>query len=182
MGHPEQPGVVDGAGLLGRPWSGAPVPRRRGGSGGLGESRLDPLHQGLERLRLANGEIGEHLAVDLDPRPVDAVDELGVSEPVLARAGVDALNPEPAEAAFAGAPVAIGVLEPLLDALDGDAKDVLAAAAIAFRRGDDLLVPSVGGDAPFDTMRASTADMTVVPRALRFIFWDRLRRLWRLQA
>ena len=31
-------------------------------------------------------------------------------------------------------------------------------------------------------MRASAAHMMVVPRALRFIFWERLRSMWFLQA
>jgi hypothetical protein len=86
---------------------------------------------------------------------------------VLPDAGVDALDPQSAESALAGTPVAIGVLQAFLDPLDGGAKDVLVAAAVTLGLLDDFAV---------------TGDMMWEPRALRIIFWGRLRIPWRLQA
>ena len=70
---------------------------------------------------------------------------------MLAHAGVDPLDPKGAEAAFAVAPVAVGVLQALLDPLYGGAEDVLVAAAVALGLLDDFLVAGVRSDAPFDT-------------------------------
>jgi len=113
-----------------------------------------------------------------------------------AGAGVDALNPKAAEAALADAPVAVGILQPLLDPLDGDLVDVLGAAAVTLGLLENLLVAGVRGDAPLDTSlatsrqafgrkwrrttRAFESPMIVVPRALRFIFCGRLRIPWRM--
>ena len=67
------------------------IHRRR--PSGLGERRLCLGHDRLEGLGLARGEVGEHLAVELDPGALQAVDELRIGEARLARAGVDALDP-----------------------------------------------------------------------------------------
>src|SRR5690606_30254006 len=90
-----------------------------------------------------------------DPGTPHAVDELRVGQAMLAHAGIDALNPQPTEAAFAVAAVAIGILQPLLDPLDGDAEVVLGAAAIAGRHLHDLLVPGVSRDAALHTCHGS---------------------------
>ena len=71
-----------------------------------------------ERLGLADREVGQHLAVELDARPLQPVDELRIGQAVLAHAGVDALDPQAAEIALLVAPVAIGVAQRLLDLLD----------------------------------------------------------------
>jgi len=41
---------------------------------------------------------------------------------MLAHAGIDALDPQAPEIALLAAPVAIGIAQPLLDLLDGDAE------------------------------------------------------------
>src|SRR5690606_38495258 len=125
------------------------------GSAGLAQGAARLFDQGPERLRLADREIRENLAVDVDPGALHAVDELRVGQAMLAHAGIDALNPQAAEAALAVAAVAIGVLQPLLDALDGDAEVVLGAAAIAGRHLHDLLVPGVSRDAALHTCHGS---------------------------
>src|SRR5581483_8979205 len=58
------------------------------------------IHQGLEGLGLVNGQIGKHLAVNLDPGLRKPADKSAVGQPVLAAGRVDALNPEGAEIAL----------------------------------------------------------------------------------
>jgi hypothetical protein len=74
----------------------------------------------------------------------------------------DALDPERAEGALAVAPVAISVLQALLDPLDGGAEDVLVAAAVALGLLDDFAVTGVRGDAPFYTGHDDTSFMSSV--------------------
>src|SRR5215207_9504313 len=70
----------------------------RGGTGGL---RLLGEHR--ERLRLAGGEVGEHLPVERHASDLEALDEGAVRQAVLARGGVDADDPQPAEVALLAA-------------------------------------------------------------------------------
>ena len=86
---------------------------------------------------------GHDLAVDLDPGLQDAVHELRVGEAMLARRGVDALDPKTPEGALLVAPVAVGILQALLDLLDADAERRLGTTAIALGELQDLLVTSV---------------------------------------
>src|SRR4051794_37735063 len=70
-----------------------------------------------EGLGVADGDVGEHLAVELDLGELQTVHELAVGEALLARRGVDALDPQAAELALAVLAVAVGVrarLEELL--------------------------------------------------------------------
>ena len=78
--------------------------------------------------RLGDREIGENLAVDLDPRHDKAGDKARVGQPVLAHRRVDALDPQRAEFALAVLAVAVGVLQRLVDRSLGGADGVLAAA------------------------------------------------------
>src|SRR5438552_4023224 len=78
------------------------------------------------------------------------MDELAVGQPLGAHRGVDALDPQGAEAALLHLAVAVGVLPGLLDCLAGDADRVLAAAVIALRLLEYALVLGAGGYTPFD--------------------------------
>src|SRR6185312_3367813 len=119
-------------------------------------------------------------------------------------------DPQRAEIALAVLAVAIGVLQRLLDRLLGDADCILAAAVKALGGLQDLLVPGVGGYAPFDachvmislkrssssqaqsppplgrkflmTFLASGSARTMVPRASRMNLFERLIMPWRLPA
>src|SRR4029079_14587889 len=86
----------------------------------------------LEARRILHRELGQHLAVDLDPGLVETVYKSAVGQPVLARGRVDALAPERAERALLTLAVAVLILQRLLDRLLGDADRVLAPAVIAF--------------------------------------------------
>src|SRR4030095_12904564 len=127
-----------------------PYPCAAPGARTLLEGGRGLFDQGLKRCRLPHGEIGHDLAVDLDPGLEDAVHELRVGKPMLASRGVDALDPQTAERALLVAPVAIGVLQALLDLLDADAERQLGAAAIALGELEDLLMTSVCSHAPLD--------------------------------
>src|SRR5829696_2066866 len=62
-----------------------------------------------ERLWVADGDVREHLAVDLDLSQLQAVHELAVRHALLARRRVDAHDPETAEVALLVAAIAVGV-------------------------------------------------------------------------
>ena len=62
---------------------------------------------------------------------------------MLTRCSIDALNPKRAEITFSCTPVAIGILQPLLDALDGDAEIGFRAAAITTGSGQYLFMSGV---------------------------------------
>src|SRR5690349_23402419 len=77
---------------------------------GLGGRRLaGGIGKSAEGLGVAHGDVGQHLAVELDPGQLEAVDEGAVVHAVLARGGVDAGDPQAAEVALAVAAVAVGV-------------------------------------------------------------------------
>src|SRR3954454_19471038 len=94
---------------------------RRSATAGLGSSRAERglrlLGDRAEGGRIADGEIREDLAVELDAGLAAAVDELVVRQPVRARGRVDAGDPEAPEGALLVLPVAIGVDERVLDLL-----------------------------------------------------------------
>src|SRR5690606_10572570 len=125
-------------------------------SSGAGLRRL--LQRGL-RLLDQTGEgrgfmhrqIRQHLPIDLDPRLVDAVHELGVGKTMLARRRIDALNPERPELALTHPAIAVGILQSFFHALYGNAVNVLASTAITLGLLDDLLVSSMPGRAALDT-------------------------------
>src|SRR5262249_40773061 len=81
------------------------------------ERRLRLLGDGGERRRVADCEIRERLAVELDACRVDAGDEAVVGEPVRPSRGVDPDDPELPERPLLRLPVAIGVDERVLDLL-----------------------------------------------------------------
>src|ERR1041384_4618693 len=96
-----------------------------------GQRGLGLLDDRLEGSRLADREIGQHLAVDRDAGFGEPVDKAAVGDTKGPHRGVEALDPERAERALAPLAVAEGVLVRLLDRLLGDADGVLAPAGIA---------------------------------------------------
>src|ERR1700745_3124489 len=114
------------------------------------ERGLGLLGDRLERRRLVDREIREHLAVDRDARLGEAVDKSAVGEAKRTHRGVQPLDPERAESALLALAVAERILPGLLDGLLGDADGVLAAAIIALGRLVDFLVLGVGGHTAFD--------------------------------
>src|SRR3954452_18930416 len=103
---------------------------RRGLSGALGKS--------AERLGVAHGDVGQHLAVQLDARQLQAVDERRVRHALGARGGVDARDPEAAEVPLAVAAVAVRVGVRLHDRFLGALVGGVRLAAEALRPLQDL--------------------------------------------
>src|ERR1700735_5304349 len=79
------------------------------------QRRLRLLGELPELVGVADGQIGEHLAVELDVRRLQPGDELVVGEPVRPCARVDADDPEPPEHPLPVLAVAVGVGERVLD-------------------------------------------------------------------
>src|SRR5690606_34634973 len=70
------------------------IPGRRR-LGGVGcESCLRLIDESLERCRFTYCEIGENLAVQFDLGLLQTVHKSGIGQAILARTGVDALNPQ----------------------------------------------------------------------------------------
>src|SRR5437899_9682929 len=111
--------------------------RRQRGLGLLGDR--------LERRRLVDGEIRQHLAVDRDARLREAVDKDAVGHAERAHGRVQALDPERAEGALLALAVAEGILPGLLDGGLGGANGVLAADAETLGGLVDFLVTGVRG-------------------------------------
>src|SRR5882724_12254145 len=99
----------------------------------------------LERRRLVDGEIRQHLAVDRDARLGEAVDKDAIGHAERTNRGIDALDPERAERALLALAIAEGILAGLLDRGLGGADGVLAAAVKTFCRLVDFLVLGVRG-------------------------------------
>src|SRR5580700_3491900 len=104
----------------------------------------------FECRRLADCEVGEHLAVERDPGFAEAGNKSTVGEAKLAHRRIEALDPQRTERAFAALAVAKGVLVRLFDRLLGDPDRVLAPAVVALGGFEDLFVLGVSGNASFD--------------------------------
>src|SRR3954467_3956033 len=111
----------------------------RGLPGCLGES--------AERLGVAHGDVGQHLAVQLDTGQLEAVQELAVAHAVQAGGGVDTGDPQAAEVALAVAAVTVRVGLRLEQSLLRALVVVVRLAAEALRLGEDFpaLLPGVYG-------------------------------------
>src|ERR1700687_4392114 len=114
------------------------------------ERRRGLADDGLERSRLGDGEVGQHLAVDHDAGLAQAGDEAAVVQPERAHRRIEPLDPQSAEGALLSLAVAEGILARLLHRLLGDADGVLAPAAIALGGLEHFLVLRMGCDAAFD--------------------------------
>src|SRR5919204_839098 len=113
-------------------------------SAGCSGSRRLPgaLGKPSERLGIADCDVRQDLAVELDLRQAQTVHELAVRHALAARRGVDARDPEAAEVALLVAPVAVGVAVGLEQRLLGAlvARMRLAAEALgALERRPALL-------------------------------------------
>src|SRR5689334_8127384 len=137
---------------IGRRWPGRARPRRfEGTSAASGrERRLGLFVDCLERRWFVDREIRQHLAVDGDAGLREAVDKSAVVHAEWTDRRVEALNPERAERTLLALAVAERILAGLLNRLLGGADGVLAAAVIALRSLEDLLVLGVRGHTAFD--------------------------------
>src|SRR5690606_17341751 len=118
--------------LLSRSGSVVTVPWAVGWCGGSGGRRvvglgvslrrnigLGDLDERGERGLVVHGQLGQHAAVDLDLRDLQALDEPVVGHPVGAGRGVDPLDPQATEVTLAGATVTVAVDQRVGDLLLG---------------------------------------------------------------
>src|ERR1700734_2004469 len=115
---------------------------------GSGSRRLaGDLGKTSERLCVAHGNVGEHLAVELHAGERQAVHELRVAHAVEPGRRVDAGDPELAEVALAVAPVAVGVFVGLQQRLLGApvVRVRLTAEALGLLENCPALLASVDG-------------------------------------
>src|SRR5690606_21111393 len=110
------------------------------GCAGL-QSKLGQL---LESSSIVLGDGGQDLAVELDPRLLQAADELGVAGAVLAAGSVDARDPQAAEIALTQLAAHVGVDPALVEAVDGLAKARTTPADESLVCFDDPLVAATG--------------------------------------
>src|SRR5665213_846882 len=122
--------------------NGAAALRRQRGLGLFGDR--------VERGRLVDGEIRQHLAVHRNARLGEAVDKHAVGHAERTHRRIEALDPQRAEGALLALAVAEGVLPGLFDRGLGGADGVLAAATETLGELVDFLVLGVRGHTAFD--------------------------------
>ena len=88
-------------------------------------------NDGLESLRIVQGEVGKHLTVDFDTSLCQSAHQLRVADTLHAGSGVDTLNPQSAEIALLVAAIAIGVGQTLLPGVLGYCPNILAGSKVA---------------------------------------------------
>src|SRR6202521_2586203 len=81
------------------------------------EAFLSNLHQPSKGTAVAHGQVSQHFAVDLHSGLAEAVHQLAVRQPRLARCRVDARDPELSHLALASAPVTKRICERVQDRL-----------------------------------------------------------------
>ena len=104
---------------------------------------LGQLDDATERAAVADREVGQDLAVDLDLRLLEPGDELPVGQPVLAGGRVDPDDPQLAHLALALLAVAGRVGERVQQRLAGGLDQLRLGALAAFGRLEQALVALV---------------------------------------
>ena len=93
-------------------------------------SVLHLFNDSTECFGVVEGEVGKHLAVDLDTALVDKTHELGVREVLKTGCSIDALNPEGTEVAFFVLAVAVSVGETLFPGVLSYGPHIAAATIV----------------------------------------------------
>src|SRR3984885_15015789 len=145
-------------------------------SGRDAECRLSLLCDRAEAVRIVPGEVRQHVAVDLDTGPVQAVDHAAVVEPIDAGRRIDARDPQGAKLPLLGAAVAIRVLTGLDHRLFGGAIDLASGVVIALRLFQNFIVTGSRRHTALDSchgilrlmvreQRRQTADVALIHEA-----------------
>src|SRR5215472_1717499 len=146
-----------------------------------------------ERALVADRQVGQDLAIDLDARLAQAEHEPVVGQAALPRGRVDARDPEPAEVPLALAPVAERVRQRVQQRLVGGTEQQLPRVAEAPGPLQDRAVLAVGDDATLDpshgytpserrTCRTSAAATCWAARKARLRLAVFFSRRWLFQA
>src|SRR5579872_1391364 len=107
----------------------------------LSAGRNSPIDQRLKSIRIANGNVGENLAVNFHTCRRQRIDQPAIGEAMLARRSVDALDPECSKVPLAQFAADIGVLQRTIDGGIRRGDVVLAAAVKTFGLFQDALAP-----------------------------------------
>src|SRR6202035_3195335 len=157
---------------------------------GSGSRRLaGDLGETSERVGVADGDVREHLAVQLHAGQGESVHELGVAHTVDPGGRVDARDPQAPEVPLAVAPVAVGVRVGLEQRLLGALVVRVGLPAEALRqlqRGAALLARVDGALDPRHfptpssrlTRGASWSERIAGRPSARFFFGDFFSRMW----
>src|SRR5688572_16323826 len=116
---------------------------------------LGQLHDATECPAVADREVGQDLAVDLDLRLLETGDELPVRQPVLAGGRIDPDDPQLAHLALSLLAVAGRVGERVQQRLAGGLDQLRLGALSALGRLEQALVALVRGDASLDSCHVS---------------------------
>src|SRR5436309_2725441 len=103
-----------------------------------------------ERAGVADGDVGQHLAVDSRAGGLESGHQLRIRDAVQARGGVDAGDPEPAEIALAILAAGEGRVERLVHRLLGDAVTARLHPVVALGELQDLRAAVLTFWASFD--------------------------------
>src|SRR3990172_4781707 len=121
-----------------------------------------------ERDRVAHGEIGQHLAVDLHARPLETGHEPVVRQLVQARRRVDPGNPQAPELALLLPAVTVRVPPAPLHRLLGGLEEFAPPAARALGQAHDLLLALEARDVAFHSRHGAL----LTPAARAESAWD----------
>ena len=81
---------------------------------------LDLFHDHLKTSRIMDGHFGERLAIQLNVRLVQSMNEFAVTQTMLTNSCIDTGDPQSAEVPFSDAAIAVGIdLSPHLRFHDG---------------------------------------------------------------
>jgi len=93
--------------------------------------------------------VGKHLAIDVNPGLIKAVDEPAVRETMLTGGGIDTDDPQPSEIALSIAAMVIGIAQGLHHRLVGDAVAGVPCPHLSLGELKYLLMTAMGSDAAF---------------------------------
>src|SRR6478672_7492477 len=122
----------------------------------LGQGGLGGRDERVERGDVVDGQVGEDLAVDLDARQVQALDEAVVGQALGASRSVDALDPQLAEVALVLAPVVVAVDQRVGDLLLRLAVEARALAPVTAGALEDYPALLLGVHCPLDACHCVT--------------------------
>src|SRR3990172_2690953 len=107
------------------------------------------LNQGLEGIWIGYGDLGQHLAVDVNAVLFEGIHQLAIGNSVLAGGGVDARDPQAAQVALFVAAIAIGIEQALQLGFVGALVKLGARAELALGDLEDCFVPLAAGSSCF---------------------------------
>ena len=100
---------------------------------------FDGIDDGLKRLGIVHGEVGENLTVETDILLGEFAHELGIGKAVLTGSCVDTLDPEGAEIALLGLAVTVRIRQTFFVGVLRNCPDVLSGKEITAGSLENLL-------------------------------------------